>query len=206
MKRGYVRLYRKTLDCDVWKHDKNAWLIFMYLLMKVDRETGSYDTGRFALAEQINMKSGTTYKALKRLEKAKMVTLASNNKYTKITVSNWKEYQPDNTNGNNTVTTGEQPGNNTVTLNKKRELRIKNRDSVSEKIEDFQIQFPKIDVPHEWEKCVDYYVGKGKQVKDWQATFRNWLRSEIPKKMIGSVYSREELDFRSPAEKLRSPR
>lgn len=130
MNRGWVKLHRKILDNEMLWSDTNAFVVFAKLLLLVDRKTGSYRTGRFVFGELMQLKPITAYKVLKRLENAEMVTLRSNNKYTIIHICNWSKYQDDdNTTGNNAVTTREQPGNNAVTHNKKKEVRIKNKEN-----------------------------------------------------------------------------
>jgi DNA-binding transcriptional regulator YhcF (GntR family) len=108
----------------MWKHDHTAIILFLNLLLVADRDTGSYECGRFQLAEITGINPNTIYKTLKRLKKSKMITQESNNKYSTISIVNWHKYQDyDNTCGNNKVTTREQQSNNKVTLNKN--IRIK---------------------------------------------------------------------------------
>lgn len=104
--------------------------------MLVNRHTGEWQGGRFVLSDFCAMNPNTTYAALKRLEKEKMITLSSNNKFTTISICNWFQYQSDdNTNrqqpDNNQITTGQQP-DNTITRIKKEELRIK-KDTTTQK-------------------------------------------------------------------------
>lgn len=121
---GWVPIYRKTLENEIFKHDKNAWNVFFTLLLLVNKETGQWEGGRFQLAEWCGLKPITTYKSLKRLKKHKMVTQVSNNRFSIISICNWHKYQLDGNNvGNNTVTTGEQLGN-TTTISNNKELRI----------------------------------------------------------------------------------
>ena len=124
---GWIKLYRKLNKNQVLQ-DAVAWQIFTWLLLNVDRKTGKYNTGRIYISRELKINESTCYKAIKRLEKKyKMVTLVGNNKFTTFFIYNWFKYQGDgNSSGNNKVTTKEQQSNNKVTLNKKREVRIKN--------------------------------------------------------------------------------
>lgn len=116
---GYIPLWRKTLDNDIFRHDPTAWRVFETLLLLADRRTRSWEGGRKQLADYACVKESATYKALKRLEKAEMVTLSSNNKYSVISICNWDSHQPPgNSSGNNKVTTKEQQSN-TLTRSKK---------------------------------------------------------------------------------------
>lgn len=122
---GYIKLYRSCLEHELLANDNTAFIVFTKLLLRVDRKSGTLITGRFKLGHLCNLKPITAWKALQRLKNAKMVTLESNNKYTKITICNWYKWQSlDNTYGNNQVTTKYQPG---ITI---QERRIKNKEII----------------------------------------------------------------------------
>jgi hypothetical protein len=121
---SFIKLHRSILDHDILANDNNAFLVFTKILLRVNWETGSFITGRFKLAEITNLNPNTLYKTLKRLSGNNMVTLESNNRSTKITVTNWNKFQFGNNESNSDVTTGEQPGN---TINKNK--RNKNKES-----------------------------------------------------------------------------
>ena len=122
MNDGWVKFYRKTGKNNIFRHDLTAWHVFEVLMLYCDRETGKWEGGRFMLAELCDLKPTTTYKALKRLEKAKMVTLSSNNKYTTIYICNWKIYQGDGNNSSNNQVTTKGQQSNTYTRIKNKEL------------------------------------------------------------------------------------
>lgn len=128
MSAGWVKLHRQVMTNEIFRHDRTAWHIFQVLLLVCDKKTGKWSGGRFQLADLCNENPATTYKALKRLEKAKMVTLSSNNKYTTIYICKWKDFQDTgNTSSNNKVTTGEQLGNTLTRIeNKNKEVLLRN--------------------------------------------------------------------------------
>lgn len=117
---GYVKTWRKTLDNEFLMTDNTAYLLFSKLLLLANRRNGFYVTGRYALAERVNLNPSTAYKALQRLQTHGMVTLKSDSHKTTIYICNWKKYQGvgDST-SSSTVAAREQHGNSTVTLNKK---------------------------------------------------------------------------------------
>jgi len=129
MNEGWIKLHRQLLKNDIWRHDKTAWCLFETLLLIVDTKTGSWSGGRFQLSEAYgDINPSTLYKALLRLENAKMVTLSSNTRWTKVSICKWSEYQSNgNTKrsqpSNNQVTTSSQPSN---TLTRSKEVRSKN--------------------------------------------------------------------------------
>lgn len=132
MQTGWVKLHRKTLNNDIFRHDHTAFHVFVALLLICDRNTGKWAGGRFQLAEVSMLNPSTMYRALKRLETARLCTLSSNNRFTTVSICKWSQYQSsDNTSdaqqSNNKVTTNAQPSN---TLTRSKELRIKNSTKV----------------------------------------------------------------------------
>jgi hypothetical protein len=127
MEQGWIKFHRQTLENQFLMKDNNAYIVFSKLLLLVSQKSGEYTTGRFALAEHVNLKPNTLYSVLVRLESQKLINITSNNKYSVIRICNWKKYQTTgNTTGNNAATTRQQPDNNATTLNKNKELRMKN--------------------------------------------------------------------------------
>lgn len=94
--------------------DPTALQIFVWILITVDRKTGSKRTGRFAASDELGMAPRTFHKALtERLaERYDLVTLTSDNKGTLISLKNWDEYQH---NGDTKVTTKGQQSDTKVT-------------------------------------------------------------------------------------------
>lgn len=123
MNGGWIKLHRQFLDNKMWQRDHNSVHVFNTLLLLVDKRSGTWSGGRKQLSEWAGLKESTTYKSLKRLKKAEMVTLSSNNKYTDIHICNWSRFQADgNRSGNNKGTTREQQGN-TLTRIENKEIR-----------------------------------------------------------------------------------
>lgn len=126
MDNSWVKLYRKLGDNEIM-YDASALQVFIWLLIRVNKSTGEIRTGRFIIAESLELNPSTVYKILKRLEeKYKIVTLRSNNKFTTISLSNWAKYQSQTLvvtqSGNNKVTTKEQQSN---TIQEYKNKRIK---------------------------------------------------------------------------------
>lgn len=95
MDNTYVKLYRKATENDIMR-DPNAWLVFSWILLKVDRRTGKWKTGRIKLARLTGLKPATIYKVLKRIQnKYQVASINSNSQYSEISVSKWAKYQPD---------------------------------------------------------------------------------------------------------------
>ena len=123
MHRGFVKLYRKILDSEIFFNPEHLQL-FLYLLLRANHEKakvrgievqrGEHLTGRKVLAANLNQKESTIYKRLKWLEKKELIGMESNNKNTIVSICNYDSYQDTGTTkeqrSNNEVTTGEQQG------------------------------------------------------------------------------------------------
>lgn len=117
---GWIKLHRKVLDNDIMR-DSNAWHIFTWLLLKVDRNTGHKRIGRFWVSEELGMKPSTFYDALQRLvKKYKVISVKGNNKYTDVWIVNWAKYQSVNDDDNNKTTTNQQQDNTLQEVKNKR--------------------------------------------------------------------------------------
>jgi hypothetical protein len=117
---GWIKLHRQLIHNDIWNYDQTAWHVFEYFLLVADRKTGTRRFGRNQVAKALDMNPNTLYSALKRLEKAEMVNISSNSRFSVLSLVNWKEYQSSSTG----LATSEQQLGNT-----KQEVRSK-EDSV----------------------------------------------------------------------------
>jgi hypothetical protein len=173
---GWIKLHRKVLDNRIWRDDPTAWRLFEYLLLSCDTRTGQYTCGREQLSRAINVKPITTYKALKRLEIAQMVTLVSNNRFTTVSIVNWGSYQQGGNNaGNNKVTTEEQQPvtlNKNIYINKNKELR--NYNAVEKKLLKFFASRPEIRDPEAYLGWVQKQVPASKLEKLLAIEFPKW--------------------------------
>ena len=169
---------------DIFRHDRTAWHIFQVLLLVCDKKTGKWSGGRFQLADLCNENPATTYKALKRLEKAKMVTLSSNNKYTTIYICKWKDFQDSgNTIGNNKVTTGEQLGN-TLTRIENKELRTNTREQVPSVVSKLYYEYlKKYSIPVTNHKTLQSKIKEMEKLYgiEWCVRYLNYMINEYEK-------------------------
>lgn len=117
----FVKLYRKTLENELLANDNTAYIVFTKILLRVDWQTGEMITGRYKLSKLTNLKPTTCYAALKRLEKARMVSLMTGRmttKYTKIKVLNWQKFQGDGQ-SDDFLMTFKRQSNDTINKNKR---------------------------------------------------------------------------------------
>lgn len=121
MKRGYVKLWRKTIDSLVFAHE-GMLKLFILCLLKANHEpadvtipgilspihveSGQFITGRNSLYEdyhQLHLRkrtrrkpaphATTLYRWLLTLQDMSILHIKSHNKYSIITVLNWNQYQ-----------------------------------------------------------------------------------------------------------------
>lgn len=121
MKRGYVKLWRKTIDSPIFAHDgmfklfclcltkashKEIEITIPGILKPINLDPGQFITGRYSLWEdfhQINLKkrnrrkpAPATYSVwrwLLTLQDMHILSIKSYNKYSIITILNWHQYQ-----------------------------------------------------------------------------------------------------------------
>lgn len=92
---GYIKLYRSINQNELLDNDNNALVVFIKILTKANRLTGTYTTGRHKLAVACNLKSTTLYGVLKRLESSSIIRLEADRNSTTIYICNWWKYQQD---------------------------------------------------------------------------------------------------------------
>lgn len=127
--KGYIKLYRQTLNSAIWQ-DPYYLKLWMYCLMKashkkreyllgndmIELNEGEFVTGRNSLEEDLNkgmkpkqkLSESTWWRYLINLEKWEMLNIKKTNKYSVVTVVNWSLYQGSEQQLNNSWTTDEQ--------------------------------------------------------------------------------------------------
>lgn len=136
MHRGYVKLWRKSVESTLWQN-KNAWRVFEWCLMKasytertimigyqeVTLHPGQLIYGRKAAAAETGLTEQVVRTAISHLKVTNTLTINSTNKYSIIQIENWELYQDNNHQDNQqnvTLITNKEPANNQqITTNKK---------------------------------------------------------------------------------------
>lgn len=145
MERGYVKLWRKTLDSGILQHPA-AWQLFGYLLLRTshrphrqiiggvvfDLAPGQVVFGRHKAAVDLGLSEKQARTALDMLKKLEIVTCGTSNRCTIVSFVNWHRYQEERpaegpavrptdgpAPGQQAASTGPAPGH-------KQELSIKN--------------------------------------------------------------------------------
>lgn len=95
MNNGWIKLHRKLNDNNLMR-DANALQIFIWLLLNVDKETGTIKIGRKWLSSYLKQNPNTFYGSLRRLRdtfKIVETTTIDNNQSTLVRLLNWDNYQ-----------------------------------------------------------------------------------------------------------------
>ena len=110
MHRGYIKLWRKSLETSIW-FNSDTWRFWCYCLLKAsysEREQtvgnqevrlkpGDFVFGRFKASEETGLSERKIRTALDTLRKRQNVTIKTTNKYSIISIVNWEEYQEEAT-------------------------------------------------------------------------------------------------------------
>jgi hypothetical protein len=111
MDRGYIKLWRKSIDSPCWKN-KEMWRVWSYCLMKaswkptdaivgfstIPLKAGQFIFGRKTASFETKLSERTIRTCMKHLENMQNLTVKSTNRYSIITIKNWDTYQEEKTN------------------------------------------------------------------------------------------------------------
>jgi hypothetical protein len=110
MNRGYVKLWRRSIDSAVFA-DPHLWQLWTWCLMRANHKTltvpvrtgrgqtivtlksGEFIFGRHAAAKDLKCPASTLYDRMLTLKKLKMVVTQPGTHYSVITIVNWDSYQ-----------------------------------------------------------------------------------------------------------------
>lgn len=130
MNRGYIKLWRKTLDSGLLQNGP-AWQLFGYLMLKASHKPvtcivsgqvvklfpGQAVFGRLRAAKDLGLSERQIRTAQKLLENMQIVTSRATNRFTVLTFVNWDTYQAERPAGdqqNDQQTTSRRPTNDHV--------------------------------------------------------------------------------------------
>lgn len=111
MYRGYVRVWRKTMDSRVFKSE-GLLKVWVWCLMRAAHKErwvklktgrgvievrvlpGQFVFGRKSASEELDMKPSTVWKRIQKLKNLSNLNIESNRQYSLISIINWHIYQP----------------------------------------------------------------------------------------------------------------
>lgn len=191
---SWIKLYRKSKDNELMR-DFNAWGLFCWILLSVDKETGKWKVGRYLLSKMLSMPPSTVRNAMNRLGGTYGVirTSTRTRKYTEISVINWAKYQSNGSDRTTERITGGQREDNVRTLNKNRELENTKKEIYKEKrkstLEDITVnvlnnvakeyKVPIGFVKFQFETLKNYCRSTGKTYVDYPSALKNFVIKEM---------------------------
>lgn len=212
---GWIKLHRKLLDNPVMINAELLQL-FIYCLLRANHadnefifngkmimiETGSFITGLHVLCKDLKQKQTSIYRRLQLLTTLGYLSLKTENKFTIITVLNYKTYQVSDFESGKPVenkrkTNGKPVETNNNDKNEKNDKKGLHLFSNSEyyDIAKFKDKFysnpnyQKYDYSYYYEAVKNWADSKGAMKKDWIATARNFaLNDENPKLIKPNVF------------------
>ena len=195
MNQGYIKLYRKSIDSQVfqnphlWKlwtlclmkaNHKEAWVSVDHIIEPIKILPGQFITGRYSLHKEYYPKATkkqksalTVWRWLLFLEKVGNLSIKTNNKYSIVTIINWETYQGDKKQNeqvneqqmNNKRTTDEQQ------MNTNKNVKNDKKEDIVEKE-----SRPANNIPYE--EIIDYLNEKvGTHFKHKTKTTRGFIKA-----------------------------
>lgn len=207
MERGYIKLWRKIMDSEIFANPA-LFKLWALCLMKATHEDiyisingvvksiklspGQFVTGRYALHKEYYprkataiMKSPLTlWRWLKILENMQILTIKSCNKFSIISIINWNQYQQNEQQMNNRRTTDEQQMN----TNKNNKNNKNNKKRVIPDIFLLTQQLKKYalgkgifenEVNEIFEHFKNHHAAKGSLFANWDRAWFLWVRNEL---------------------------
>ncbi|MBN2178229.1 MAG: conserved phage C-terminal domain-containing protein [Deltaproteobacteria bacterium] len=106
MNRGWIKLYRRSLDSGILRNH-NVWVLFTYCLLKASHkqrkaiignqeiilEPGQFIFGRRVAARETGLSEREVRTGLDILKNWKILTIKTTNRFSVITIVNWGTYQ-----------------------------------------------------------------------------------------------------------------
>lgn len=120
---GYIKLYRKMLEWG-WYDDTNTKVVFLHLLLTanykdtewhgIPLKRGDVVTSIHKLATDLKLSDQNVRTALSHLKLTGEITSKPHTKFSIISIKNYNQYQEDNTQANEQLTSNQRTTNNSV--------------------------------------------------------------------------------------------
>lgn len=200
LQNGFIALHRSLLSWGWHADPATGWLFVNLLLMAnwtdsdwqgMTIKRGQLVTGRKALAAQTGLSERQIRTALDHLKSTTELTIKSTNKFSLITIVNYRKFQDvqSDIDQQNDQQVDQRPTSNRPQLNKdnKEQQGVKTRKRFTPPTVDEVAAYCRergnvVDA----QRFVDFYASKGWKVgnagmRDWHAAVRNWERQDSTK-------------------------
>ena len=208
---GWVKIYRRLLDSPIFTTDRGLriwiWCLLsanhegrdVYVgLQKVHVEPGQFVYSRKSASDVLKIPPSTTNSYLQLLKHSNHVDIKPTNKYSIVTILNWKSYQDSDSNLNSSLKTNEKQ-----TDTNKKEKKDKEKEIYKEKENErkdiygtveYLKSIPSEDIPSlvaglsatehqvldKAEELYNYCAAHGKKYHNYKLFLRNALRRDYP--------------------------
>jgi len=142
MHRGYVKIWRKSIDGG-WLSNPKLWTFWCYCLLRanhrpckvvlgfteIELEPGQFIFGRKQASKDIGLSERTVRTCLHTLKTTSNVTIKTTNRYSIISIINWNSYQDDEkitTSKATSKETNKRPADDQQTTTDKHVKNVKN--------------------------------------------------------------------------------
>ncbi len=191
MDRGFLKLWRKSLESDVFQCP-NLWRTWSWCLMKttykkrtaplrvgrgiilVKLNPGEFIFGRNKAAYFLNESPSTIWKRMKKLENLGCIKIKSNNQYSIVSICNWGDYQAEKP-------TSEQPSNNQVTTKEqlsntnKKDNNVNKENKTTQKFNPQSIR-PEWITEEDWNDVIDHRKKHPKKPVQTERAYRGLIK------------------------------
>ena len=231
---GFIKLHRKLVAWG-WYQDYVVKDVFLHLLLTAnfkptpwkDRilEEGQVVIGSQSLAAELGFSRQQVRTAIKKLKSTNEITIESTNKFSIITIVNWRDYQSSenfSTSKSTNIATNNQPTNNQqITNNQPQRKNVKNIKNGKKRegtrtprgefqnvlLSDSELSELKARYPKFYESKIErlsrYLASTGKTYSDHYATLVDWLEEDTAKEQpktqssydINEIEKIDTLDF-----------
>jgi hypothetical protein len=199
MQRGYVKLWRRSID-NGWLQNHLLWSFWCWCLLKASHkqteitvgyqrvvlEPGQFVFGRNNAAKELRASPQNIRTCVQTLTKTQNLTIKSTNKFSIISIINWESYQQDENKTNhqtNKPLTSNQPATNHKQTHKHKstkEKRIKTSVSADFCLTETMMDFANrkgitLDLIAFTEEFVRKCQAKDYQYVNWYAAWQDWL-------------------------------
>lgn len=134
----WIKLHRKSLDSRVFS-DPVLWRLWCWCLIKsnwkrgwhcgCELQPGQFAIGREAASEELGVSGSGWYRSMQKLQEFGCIKMEANNRFTIVSIVNWRKYQGEL---NNEKTTDEQQSDNGKTTEEQQKDTIEEGEEVLE--------------------------------------------------------------------------
>lgn len=196
----FIQLHRKMLDWE-WYEDINTKVLFIHLLLKANWkdknwrwqliERWSFITSYQKLSDETGLSIQQVRTSINKLKSTHDITYLWQASNSLIKLTNYNEYQGDNTEVNTLATNEQQTSNKRVTTTNKDNNNNKDNKEIKNKYWEYQkilltlAQYNKL-IEDFWETTINEYIKrvdeyiqmKWAKYKDHNLVIRNWINKD----------------------------